>query len=472
MDGTGPCALEDPPTVVRLRAPGRPGIVQVVDVRNFGVRAGPWGAGAAELAVWLHDTMRRIVGALEAHGWGGLKTTVGSQSMYTWRRAYMTHAVTAHSDREVLAMERAAYAGGRCECFRLGRVAEPLVQVDVRSMYPHVCTVVHVPCVLHSRGEGSLHAVREGVGGPAACLAEVCVETTEPAYPSATPGGVIYPVGRVRTVLAGPELADAFAHDRVRHVGRWVRYRTEPALAAYALALHDARQEAERAGSGALSQWIKAMMVCLPGKLGQSDFEWAHAPDVMARGRWLQWWLGRPGQPLVKVRSLNGHVTEQRRGDWSYDAVPAAAAWVLSAARVRLLAAIRAVGWDRVMYCDTDSLIMPESAWDDLRATQSGPEDAMGQWRVVDRASCAVLNGVKDYTFGGRRVCAGLPRGAEVITSAPNHYQYRLTFGQALVAGHAPVAGHTVRRYQREAPYRLRQRGAGGETYPHEVMQW
>lgn len=464
--------IDDPPTVLRVRLPGLPGRLLLCDSRNWGVDVPPGCASAEDEARYLSGAMRGMVDTLARNGWGGLKATAGSQALATWRRAYMTHRVVAHNDDEVLALEEAAYVGGRCEAGRLGRVCGPLVSIDRRSAYAHACASWAVPVGIERRLDGDLSSLRQDPSLAGRAIAEVHLETDEPAYPVASAAGVIYPVGRISTTLAGPELSDALRHGRVRRVGRAVLYHCEPALKAYAEALWRERQDAQTVGDDPRADWLKKLLVSLPGKLGQRVASWEPAPLVRPRRPWHSWWHYSLDRQLTRLRALGGAVQRQGKRGWTWDAVPAMACWILSAARVALLGAIRAAGWSECVYWDTDSLLMTCGGWTSFRAAPHMVGSGLGAWRVVRRVTSAVIHGVKHYEHDGVTTCAGAPRLDTQDTRLHDRYWYRETFGVALSQGHAPGAARTLRRYTRPSGYRLGRVGDGGRVYPFVKEMW
>lgn len=416
--------------------------------------------------------MWRMVRCLKSHGWGGLQRTAASQAMTTWRRSYLTHRVIAHDDADILALEGRAYYGGRCEAGKIGKVPGPVAVCDVRSMYPWVCASMHLPVAVQAQGEGSVPVVPGRAMPGRDCLAEVLVETAEPWYPTRTKAGVLYPVGRLRTVLAGPELALAIASGHVRQVGRWVQYHMAPALAAYASAVYQVREEMERDGLPQLAQWIKALLVALPGKLGQRDRRWVDEQRRSPWGPWAAWVQAHEELGVRRCRALAGRVQVQHTDGYSWDAVPAMAAWILSAARVRLLDGLRAVGWSHALYWDTDAIICPESRVDRLLPSGGTAEGSLGVWQVRERARSVWVHGPKHYEIGGRRVCAGLPPAACRCDTRADHYWYQQTMAQALIEHRAPLAQRRLLPFGRDEAYRLGRVGPDGRVHPFLAEDW
>lgn len=181
-------------------------------------------------------------------------------------------------------------------------------------------------------------------------------------------------------------------------------------------------------------------------------------------------WSGiRRGEGVFKLRSLSGVCHKQEREGWTYDAAPAVAAFILSAARMELLSAIREAGWDNCLYWDTDSLLLTLAGWSSLKRAPGFVGDDVGDWRLVREVGSARIYGVKHYEHDGDVTCAGQPKGDVSKSELVEHYWYRTTFGMALAEEHAPVAARQLRRFDRTPKYLLGRIGGGGKVYPHVV---
>jgi hypothetical protein len=369
--------------------------------------------------------MSRMIAVLRAEGWGSLKRTAGSQALYTWRRAYLTHAVEVHCNETALSLERAAYVGGRCEALTIGPVVGPVYHYDIRSLYPHVCHVLALPAALRSTERLSVPALRATIASGAGAIAEVAIDTPEPAYPATGTRPTAYPVGRYNATLCGAELWDSLRLGRVGGVGRVATYHMNPCLRDYARALWDATCRARARQDTAIVQWLKRLAVSLPGKLGQRGWGWVDAPEVYPIGAWAMW-AHHAGDGLVeKRRALAWHCQRSVDEDWANESVPAIAAYVCAAGRMRLLAGIRACGREEVHYYDTDSIICSEAGAARLDRAGLLGTGQWGQFRLVAVYDDAHFWGQKYYRVGDRFVRAGIPSGpAGPADSAAGHWAH------------------------------------------------
>jgi hypothetical protein len=100
------------------------------------------------------------------------------------------------------------------------------------------------------------------------------------------------------------------------------------------------------------------MLNCLPGKLGQVGRSWVDAPPRPDEGPYATWYAPGPDGHPVRHRSLAWHVQREEVTGETEESIPAMAAWITSAGRMRLLEAIRAAGWAETYYCDTDAVMV------------------------------------------------------------------------------------------------------------------
>jgi hypothetical protein len=425
------CVLEDPPTVVLCRVRGKPGLLKWLDTRNYGITHPLPSLRVGGEPRKLVQTVRGVTDALSVAGLGALQNTAGSQAWYSFKRKHMGTSMLIHTHRAALDLERAAYVGGRCECRRIGPLPPPVYHLDYRGLYGWVMREHALPVRLRGYSGDSFANLPGSVGPAAPLIAEVLVRTDEPAYPAvrqASPSGapvamapgdplptnrtgcaVYYPVGRFRAALCGPELNDALARDRVERCYRWAAYDMEPALAGYARDLLRLREVAEDEGRKDLAAFWKAMLNCLPGKLGQVGRAWVDAPPRPDEGPYATWYAPGPDGHPVRYRSLAWHVQREEITGETEESIPAMAAWITSAGRMRLLQAIREAGWENVYYCDTDAVVTGPWGYHALSEGGLTAEREPGKLRLLGRHASAALHGIKHYTLDGRTVQAGVP---------------------------------------------------------------
>lgn len=466
----GYLVLQDPPTVLHARVAGTTGSIHWVDARNYGVNIADHDESARERVQRLHGFSLGMIGTLKSHGLGSLRDTAGSQAMHSFRKKHLRSVMLCHTVRQALDLEGASYYGGRCEAYRIGRIEGPVYHYDVRSLYPSVCSSHLLPVRLR----GVCLDVPDVLAGQrsdlAYWIADVTIQTDEPAYPVRDGTLMVFPLGRFRTVLAGPELVDACERNRVVAWHAAASYDCEPALKSYADEMDQIRRDAEESGNVPLKQWSKAMSVCLPGKLGQKDRRWVTVGSWAGFGYYAEWHQKDKSGKWVRWRTVAGITQYEHVGDWHHDSVPAVASYITSAGRISLLSLLRACGWDNCYYCDTDSLFCSPLGSGRLVAAGLVRTGEMGYLRQEGVYHEMEIRGLKDYTVDGRRVLAGLPKGTQDNAGDTDAYWWQPWIGLATQRRQRPTADVVLKRYNRVQPYRHGTILAGGKVVP--LQRW
>jgi len=236
-------------------------------------------------------------------------------------------------------------------------------------------------------------------------VADVSIDARSRTYPVHVGGETWHCVGRFRTVLCGPELEDARRRGEILGVGEFARYRLADVLTRFARELWAERSKLLAAGDTAGARLIKDLMNGLHGKLGEREPAWIDAPDlswVSPYGTFIA--PTADGLSLCQARSIAWHC--QRRGERREIARShvAVAAWVASAARMRMRALVDMCPPRTIYYVASDALVCAPGAVRALRAAGEIEPDAIGKLREVDAYNSAQINGVHDYRLGTRRV--------------------------------------------------------------------
>jgi len=152
----------------------------------------------------LRQAMLIFMNVIREHNLGNFQPTIASQAMTSFRHRFMKHKILIHGDERALAMERRAYFGGRVECFFLGEKHEDMYQLDVNSMYPFVMQYSMFPIKPRFTFERPAPGLLGKLLEQGCCVADVVLETDEPAYPVRHKDRLVFPVGRFKTTLSSP----------------------------------------------------------------------------------------------------------------------------------------------------------------------------------------------------------------------------------------------------------------------------
>jgi hypothetical protein len=258
---------------------------------------------------------------------------------------------------------------------------------------------------------------------------------------------------------------------RVLAVHTVATYEVGYPLRDYALALYALREEEEQAGLPSVCQWLKSLLVCLPGKLGQLQHRWVDAPWIMAQVPYGEWIEDCGDEQPMRCRSLGGIVQYDSVDGFAPNAVPAIAGFVTSHGRIRLLQAIRIAGWNNVHYYDTDSVFVNQEGYDRLRASDLMGHTGLGALVEKPRPRHCEIRGVKYYVKDDEVTCAGLPRGHIVDLRDGVHYARYLSAMEQARRGLRPESVVVHGTYARAEEYRLGTVGPDGTVRPFELWE-
>lgn len=427
---------EDPPTIICLAVPGG-GRIKIIDLANYGIEPEDFGVDgpAGALAATVH-AVKEYVRLCKTYDLGSCQTTAASQAWYCYRRSHMLHPVTVHPMEKVLALEQAAYYGGRCECRRIGRFSEKLYHLDINSMYTSLGLIGQFPmrhCSTWTEEDGghppmpcpqkpAIADVTVSVAGP--CLPARESVKVNPFGPPGRKSGrerIIYPVGEFRTALAGDELQLAIEVGLIQRFHRIQYYDPAPLMQSWCQWALIMRESLRANGFSSLSRCAKKIMNSLPGKWGQRLKRWVdfHGEQggITIEGDWSEWYQEWGSHPkngeITPYRTIAGQTQYQDREELSAVSCPSVAAFWTGMGRCYLYGAIEECPLDSIYYYDTDSLIVDQRGYDHLQGQGVLHETRPGAFKVKESSDDVEILGIRRYRFGPRWCVAG-PFGGEV----------------------------------------------------------
>lgn len=353
------------------------------------------------------------------HDLGPFAHTLASQAFKSYKYRFMQHDIFIDNNPKANELSRAAYVGGRVECFAIGEFHGPLFYLDVNSMYPSVMRDHDYPTKLRAVYSRPERDEIEKWRGEFIMIGDVELDTSAPDYPLIQDKKLIYPVGTFRCSLAHPELMRAY--DR-GHIKRWFNvglYDKAPIFRTFVEALYQLRLEADAAGNDTDKFNIKIMMNSLYGKFGQRGRRYEECGETDPNAVWTHTEIDIDSQTLIKYRAFGGLVQAWIDEAESRESFPAIAACVTSHARVMLLDAIERAGRSNVLYCDTDSMIVTPSGFEFMRDLVD--DRLLGKWKSVKHVNAITIHGPKDYEIDGVRVTKGIR--ATAVRIAHNTYE-------------------------------------------------
>jgi hypothetical protein len=416
----------------------------------------PWIMPAEHAVAWLASWVAAVgewhadyTGALDSVGNLPMRVTGALQAQDLFRSIYMQHAITTHDNDAVLKMERAALYGGRCECLYLGRVyggnapadvvieppdtVEPVAignangptgvslppaplrgiregvghvwHLDANSLYPAVARDAMLPVRLESVHKNVSVATLIDMADNAAVVADVAVRADEPVVPLRLDGRLVFPVGKFRTTLCGPEIKLVAEHGAICACHTVAVYRHAPIYHKFIGRLWEIREKKIAAGDELLARSIKYLMNAGLARWAKRAKEWLSMPDEVCPWPWHQWTRMDPASgECITWRSFAWHVQREVDMGEPPDSFPAITAYIQSLARVCLWYWMLKAGMEEVLYVDTDSLIVTHVGYDRLVGQNEIDGSQLGALKVVEHANHAEIMGQRCYQIGERLV--------------------------------------------------------------------
>lgn len=376
---------------------------------------------------------------------GGFAPTLASQSFTAYRHRFMPVKIFIDAHQGAIDLARQAYVGGRTECFKIGRYQSVLYYVDVNSMYPAVMREEEYPYRLIGVYADPSHEELERWAGKYTVIAQVLLETEEPAYPIVYEGKLIFPVGRFWATLCAAELDRAISQGHVATCVRAAVYYRAPLFADYIDFMYQTRLAAREAGDETSAWLYKIMMNSLYGKFGQRGrrFETVGVTDPNEIEVWTD--IDADTREVTHWRSFGGIVQQWQDEGEATESHPAIAACVTANARDKLYNAIQTAGRENCYYCDTDSLVVNAEGYE--RLADLLDDKQLGAWALEKELHDIELNGPKDYRFDDVTKIKGIRANAERVSDAVYNQDYFVGFKGLLRAGSldAPIV-YTIQK--------------------------
>lgn len=345
------------------------------------------------------------------HDLGTWGITLPSQAFLAYRHRFMEYPIYIHNDYDVLQLERFAYHGGRTECFQAGEFTEgPFYKVDVNSMYPWVMQNNQYPISLRGQSEKSTLANLRHYLSKYMVIAEVDLFTPKPYFPSTFEGRLVYPAGLFRTILTTPELTLALEKGWIERVYRVCWYSKAPIFQDYVDYFYQLKERYKRGGNLLRFRLAKLMLNSLYGKFGQRATKMKQISECDPHN-FKRVTVYDPAKNRYGVEYyLGGKVWWAVKSGESYHSFPAIAAHVTAYARIHLYKLVEAVGRDNCYYCDTDSLIINQTAYERLEPFIQ--PYTLGMLKLEKTTNYLKINAPKDYVLGEDVVIKGVKKDA------------------------------------------------------------
>jgi len=208
--------------------------------------------------------------------------------------------------------------------------------------------------------------------------------------------------------------------DHLEAVHRLALYRKAPIFREYVDYWYPLKVQYKTEGNALYTRMVKLYLNSLYGKFGQRRFvehseELVDHPEITRE----ECYDTSTGEHWIEYSLFNVFVRQFGKVDTAYT-FTAIAAHVTDYARMKLWKIIKLVGRERVLYCDTDSVVLREA--DILALSPLRHPTTLGALSVGKRTNTLTINGAKDYVTDDGRTVKGVP--ADAIQIGEHTYLY------------------------------------------------
>jgi len=387
---------------------------------------------------------------LDEHDLGSFGITAAKQAFNAYRHKFMPCHIGIHNNAAAVGLARAAYRGGRSECFFIGKAPPgPYYKVDVNGLYAAMMSWYPQPAKLVKVIQNVPVDFLDYLLNQYLIVAEVALEARAPIYTYRLAGRNAYPTGSFLTTLTTPELQIALINREIRGIGQVALYTPADLFSGYIDYFTPLRQKYKATGDVAQSRMCKLLRNSLQGKFGQLG----HTQDVIgdapidkvAVRRWLD---AETGRDCVDW-TFGGKTIRQYNEGEPWDSLPAIPAHVAAYARIYMWSLIKLAGREHTFYIDTDSLIVDEIGYCNLAGIMDPVK--LGFLKLEGVAEDLEIFAKKDYRFGDLRTLKGIKSNA--VELAPDLFEqwHFSTIKYAFMEGN--LDGVKVRKVQKRQHY-------------------
>jgi len=368
----------------------------------------------------LKAAMEAFIKFIQVEDLGNFRMTIAGQAFGAYRHRFMKEdSIFIHREEVPLKAERRAYAGGRNECWKIGKLLEDIFYNDVNSMYPYVMKFRKYPVKLLSfRKSLKMEELRHFIEKQYLLICTVKVNTNIPVFFKKV-GKLTFPVGEFITTISTPELIYGLKHNLIVEIYDTCIYDSGYIFSEYVDYFYNKRLEAKKNNDEVLSMLYKIFLNSLYGKFGQKNEIWEKLADtdpttvktdkVYNCTTEEKFIIKIFGGGIFKKNKVQGEVNE------SYNSFPAIAAHVTAYARMLLWHNIEIAGIENVYYMDTDSLFVNRIGYENLKKAGVIDENKLGKMKLEKTSNDVEIRGCKDYTFGGKEKIKGVSKNAIMI---------------------------------------------------------
>lgn len=341
------------------------------------LRMPDWGAPEEEWLTYCRrdveietEAICQLMDWWEAARLGNWSITGAQTGWNAMRHMPERREILIDDDPVARAFERRALYSGRREVWRVGQLdVGRYAEIDFRSAHATIAAHLPLPDKRRRRFDHMDPDDWRVRSGPGSIIAECEIAPRDGRYPVRIDRRVWHPIGRIRTVLCGPEIQEARRRGELLSIGPGYEYRISGHMSRWAswilAVLADEVEGVPPMGRMAAKGWSRSVIGKWAGHTSEKYFERPSHIDGWAIERGSR---SSDHAPVVKLH-LGGKCEWFAKDQWQQDAFPAVLAWVQSVTRLLLGRLMDSLQGGRVVQCNGDSCLVriddgAELSWD------------------------------------------------------------------------------------------------------------
>lgn len=367
----------------------------------------------------LASIIKQHIAFIQMNDLGSFKPTIAGQAFAAYRHRFMFHRLLVHDFPEILEMARVSYRGGRCETFRMGKF-ENIYKLDINSMYPFVMKSEMYPTRPFST-KPIIDCSVDDLDSKDFIMADCNMILKQPLIATKR-DKLFFPIGNVRQVILKPEIDMILEHPEIGEivkVNAMVSYESNKIFSEYVDFFYNLRCNSD---NEAIKGMCKIMLNSLYGKMGQhnstkpelltDEIRIKMYSEIMASENTFEVFDGLSSK-YVKLGDKIYHVSNSKDG-FAMESIPEIASSVTAYARQLLFRLMLIARRENVLYCDTDSLFVSETGYENLLNAQEIDQTKLGKLKLEEIGDVELF-GAKDYVFNGKVKLKGIKHDAEKL---------------------------------------------------------
>jgi len=333
--------------------------MEKTDLPNTASSLEDWRERCATDVAITREVVLDLMRWLEETDLGSFRLTGAAQGSAAFRHRFMRRrSVLCHSDDTAKEAERRSCWTGRCEVWKHGPTMQEVHEWDYSLAYATIARDALLPSQLVSTREKIGPSEFKTLARGFRVLAEVEVETEQPTIPTEMDGRILWPVGRFTSTIWDDEIRLAYDEGATIKFGKAWIYKARPILKDWAEWIIE-NLEGDTPEKNPLARiLLKSWSRSLIGRFGLRYPQWQDFATSEISDLFYSPYLDSDTRGHGVMFQIGTDVLEQAELTEASDSAPAIMAAIMSAARVRLWRTMKEVGLDRVIYCDTDSLLL------------------------------------------------------------------------------------------------------------------